>query len=238
MGSADVASHPIIWPTARVCEREDHDVLVCDLIGNRKWKAIEHVHTPIGPVAPLRRCLRESEDQRERRMDRVLQLGPEARLARFVVVDLVINLGNCEPMDSKFHRGARLYVVARALDIHRPSPFPRRRRPLRHRDGRSRRPRPLQRQPRLRCRGCGSIRTRVWHAPREEVGGSRRARRRRTLAQSTSSAGLGEDFAPSDPTVPLSYGTFVAVAFVPAPQEDPRPRSNRAPVRPRWAASR
>jgi hypothetical protein len=39
---------------AGVCEREDHDVLACDLVGNPERKAIEYRHSPVWSVAPLR----------------------------------------------------------------------------------------------------------------------------------------------------------------------------------------
>jgi hypothetical protein len=60
-----------------VCEREDHDVLVSDLVRDRERKAIEHGDTPIWPVAPLRCRFGEPKNQRERCIDLVLQLGPE-----------------------------------------------------------------------------------------------------------------------------------------------------------------
>src|SRR5439155_1149396 len=53
------------------------------------------------------------EDQRERCIDFILKLGPETGLARFVVVDLTINLGNREPMNSKIHRRARAILRCR-----------------------------------------------------------------------------------------------------------------------------
>ena len=106
-GSTDIAPRPIIRSTACVCEREDDDVLGCDLVRNRERKAIEDGHPPVWPVAPLRRRVGELKDQRERCFDLILQLGPETGLARFALVHLPIDLGNREPVDSKFHRRAR-----------------------------------------------------------------------------------------------------------------------------------
>ena len=70
-------SRPIIRSTACVCEREDHDVLVSDLVRDRERKAIEHGDAPIWPVAPLRCRFGEPKNQRERCIDLVLELGPE-----------------------------------------------------------------------------------------------------------------------------------------------------------------
>jgi len=102
-GSTDIASRPIIRSTACVCEREDDDVLGCDLVRNRERKAIEDGHPPVWPIVPLRRRVGELKDQRERCLDLILQLGPETSLARFVVVHLPIDLGNREPVESEIH---------------------------------------------------------------------------------------------------------------------------------------
>ena len=82
-------------------ERENHDLVERDLIGNRERKPIEHGHTSIFPVTPLWRRFGESQDQRKGGLDLVLQLRPETGLPRFVVVDLVINLGDGEPMEAQ-----------------------------------------------------------------------------------------------------------------------------------------
>jgi hypothetical protein len=157
----DIASCPVSRPTTCMCQGQDHDVIRRDLIRNPERKAIESGHAPSRAVAPLRGGLRESGDQ----------------------------LGNCEPMDSKGHRRARLSAVAHALDIRRLSSSPRWRRQLRHRAGRFQHPTPLPRRPPPPRQGCGSLRVRVAHAPRPEAEGSRQARRYQTLPQSSSFAG-------------------------------------------------
>ncbi len=105
--SVDAPPRPVTRSTARVCERKDHDVLASKLIGNRERKAIKPRHPPIVSVAPWRCRFGEATNQREGRIDLVLQLGPEAGLPRFVVVDLVIDLGHCEAVDSQVRQRAR-----------------------------------------------------------------------------------------------------------------------------------
>ena len=98
-GSVDAPPRPVTRPAARVCERKDHGVLASKLIGNRERKAIKPRHPPIVSIAPWRWRFGEATYQREGHIDLVLQLGPETRVPRFVVVDLTIDFGDGEPMD-------------------------------------------------------------------------------------------------------------------------------------------
>ncbi len=104
---ASAPTRPVAWPPARVCERQDHDLVRLDLIRERKGEAIERSHPAVGPISPLRRRAGKPKDRFEDSIDFVFQLDAEPSAARLVVVDLVIDLGDRESMDAKPQRFAR-----------------------------------------------------------------------------------------------------------------------------------
>jgi hypothetical protein len=61
-------------------EGEHHDGGARKLIGNSERKSIEHGHTPIPAITPLRCGVGEVEDHRERRINLVFQLVSETGL--------------------------------------------------------------------------------------------------------------------------------------------------------------
>ena len=79
-------------------EGEDNDLASLDLIRDRERKAVEHSDAPVWAIFPLRRRLRESEDRGEHDIELVFELGAKPSLTSLVVVHLVIDLGDREPM--------------------------------------------------------------------------------------------------------------------------------------------
>src|SRR4051812_49199034 len=92
---------PVARASARVGKCEDDELAITDLIHNRKWGAIQHGNSAVVPIFPLRRRVWKLEDRFENSIDLVFELGSEPDAARLVIVNLVIDLGDREPMDSK-----------------------------------------------------------------------------------------------------------------------------------------
>jgi hypothetical protein len=90
-----------------VRKREDHDLVGPDLIDEGEGETIQRSDPTIGSVSPLRRRPGKLKDRFENCFDLVFQFGAETGAARLVAVDLVIDLGDREPMDSKLQRFAR-----------------------------------------------------------------------------------------------------------------------------------
>jgi len=83
-----------------VCQREDDDVVLGYLVWNGEREAIKHRHPTIFAVAPLRCGFRKLRDERQCCVDLVFELRAQTELVRLVLVDLAIDLRNCEPMNS------------------------------------------------------------------------------------------------------------------------------------------
>jgi hypothetical protein len=71
---------------------------VTDLIRHREREPSEYRDAPIPSMLPLRSRLRTSADHREDSIDLVFELLTEADLARLVIVDFVVDLGDREPV--------------------------------------------------------------------------------------------------------------------------------------------
>jgi hypothetical protein len=113
VGANLATTRPVAGSAARVCEREDDDLVADDLVRQRERESIEHCDAPIPSMLPLRSRLRKSADHREHRIDLVFELLAEADLARLVVVDFVVDLGDCQPVKPEVHRRARAARRAR-----------------------------------------------------------------------------------------------------------------------------
>jgi len=90
-----------------MCEREDHDLFALDLIRDSEREAIQYGESTVRPITPLRRCLGKLDDRIDDRIDFVFELSSEPDAARLVIIDLVIDLGDREAVDSKLQRRAR-----------------------------------------------------------------------------------------------------------------------------------
>lgn len=106
-GLFSAAARPISRTLACVGEREDHDLFALDLIRDSEGKAIQYGDSAVRPSAPPRCGFGKLEDRLKHHIDLVFELGSEPNTARLVVVDLVIDLRDCEPVDAKLQRRAR-----------------------------------------------------------------------------------------------------------------------------------
>src|SRR5262245_16077071 len=97
-GPLRASSRPVARATARMGQREHHDLLAGDLVWHRERKTIEHRDSSIDAILPARCCFGKLKDQREYCVDLVFELGAETGLSRLVVVDLMIDLEDRETM--------------------------------------------------------------------------------------------------------------------------------------------
>jgi hypothetical protein len=86
---------------------EDHDLVLFDLIDDSKREAIQDRNAAVRPISPLRRCVWKLEDRFENCVDLFFELGSEASATRLEIVNLAIDLGDGESMDSNVQRFAR-----------------------------------------------------------------------------------------------------------------------------------
>jgi hypothetical protein len=98
---------PVVGTPAGMREGEDHDAVILDLIRDREREAIERCDPPVGPMLPLRCCPGEPQDPCEDFSELILELHAEAGHPGLVVVDLVVDLGDRQPMKAEVHRRAR-----------------------------------------------------------------------------------------------------------------------------------
>jgi len=90
-----------------MCEREDDDLFALDLIGDSEREAIQYGESTVRPMTPLRRCFGKPDDRVDDRIDFVFELDSEPDAARLVIVDLVIDLGDRESVNSNLQRRVR-----------------------------------------------------------------------------------------------------------------------------------
>src|SRR5882672_7957838 len=103
LSGASTTSCPIPWTPPRMCEREDDDLFALDLIWDSEREAIQYGESTVRPMTPLRRCFRKPDDRVDDRIDFVFELDA----ARLVIVDLVIDLGDRESVNSNLQRRVR-----------------------------------------------------------------------------------------------------------------------------------
>ena len=84
-------------------QRKNDDLVAYDLIRQCEREPVEHHNASIGPKFPLRSCFRKSTDQCDHGVDLVFELLTETGLARLVVVDFVIDLGDRASMKPNLH---------------------------------------------------------------------------------------------------------------------------------------
>ena len=104
---ASAPTRPVARPAAGVRKREDYDLFRPDLVDEHERKAIQDGQPTVAPISPLRRRMRKLKDRFDGGIDLVLQLRAEAGTARFVIVDLVIDLNDRESMDCELQGLAR-----------------------------------------------------------------------------------------------------------------------------------
>ena len=104
---ASTPTRPVARPAAGVRKRKDYDLFRPDLVDERERKAVQNGHPTVAPISPLRCRLRKPKGRFDSGIDLVLQLCAEAGTARFVIVDLVIDLSDRESMDCELQRIAR-----------------------------------------------------------------------------------------------------------------------------------
>ncbi len=80
-------------------ECKNHDLITDDLVRQREREAIEDCHASIDSLPPLRSGFRKPQRHREDRFDLIFKLGAQADLPGLVVIDLVVDLGDREPMN-------------------------------------------------------------------------------------------------------------------------------------------
>jgi hypothetical protein len=146
----------------------------------------------IGAISPRRRRFGESQDQRKHRIDLVFQFGAEPDVLRFVVVDLMIDLGVRSPSATarRWRRSftavrGRNGVAGRVRDTRRATSCRRSRRRPRRRADRFRRPIRRWHPDLIRRQGFAAARARSSRAPRPPGAGSRRVCRLQPRADCT-----------------------------------------------------